>query len=127
MPAEPYRSPKESPAGAAEPDVTRLGSLLSVHAPPPFHRVLLGPLVVTLVGGGVGILFGSLALAFAAVPAAVAGLAWFPVRLRREKVTVYARGLLVSRGNQQATLLFEDVASRTPRCSQRSWLKRCAT
>jgi len=108
-PAPPYRAPVAvEEAGPSELD--RLGAVCSVHAPPPLPRALAGPVLLAGVVLGAGLAAGGplwLVAPFAA--AALAGLAWSPLRQRGLSVALHAEGLVLAGAGTRREVAFEDV------------------
>ncbi|WP_437662681.1 DUF6585 family protein [Sorangium sp. So ce1182] len=113
MPARPYREPApvEPDSAPQQPsEAARLGSLRSVHAPPPLRRALLGPIVIAVLvvaiaaGGG-----ASLALLVALAAVTVAILAWGPLRIRGWSAALHAQGLVLLRPGVRRVVAFDDV------------------
>jgi hypothetical protein len=112
MPA-PYREPVPvDPEPAPDPAaaLSRLGALLSRHAPPPLHRALLGPVLIA------GLLVGLAAVADAPIvlllpigAAAFTALAWSSLQLRGVSADLHAQGLVLAEDGVRHVVAFEDV------------------
>ncbi|MDC3952905.1 DUF6585 family protein [Polyangium jinanense] len=113
MPGRPYREPAPiDPGPAPEPTaaLARLGSLRSVHAPPPLHRALLGPILIAGLVVGVGAAVGGpLAIVAPFGAATLVLLAWSPLRTRGFSAALHAHGLLITQAGVRRPVAFEDV------------------
>jgi uncharacterized protein DUF6585 len=113
MSARPYREippiePDPAPQRASEAE--RIGSLRSVHAPPPLHRALVGPILIA----GLIVAFGAvcdapLSIAGAGAAVTLAILVWPPLRSRGRSAALHAQGLVLGRSGARRVVAFEDV------------------
>jgi hypothetical protein len=109
MPAPPYRErpPLEPEPPPPPPDV---GALRSLHAPPPFVRALVRPLVIAAVVVGVLCAMGlplAIAAPFGAATLTVLALSLF--RLRGVSVELHAGGLVLCKGATRRVVPFSEV------------------
>lgn len=113
MAARPYREPASiAPDPPPDPKaaLARLGGKRSVHVPPPLHRALLGPVLITAIITVVGLVAeGPPAVVLPCAAASFAILAWSPLRLGGFSAAVHERGLVLSRGRVRSVVPFEDV------------------
>ncbi|WP_437956606.1 DUF6585 family protein [Sorangium sp. So ce119] len=112
MPARPYRepSPVEPDPAPQQSEAVRLGSLRSVHAPPPLRRALLGPILIAALIVVIGAAGGaSLAILIALAGATLAILAWEPLRNRGWSAALHAQGLVLLQSGTRRVVPFDDV------------------
>jgi len=84
--------------------------LRSVHAPPPLHRALLGPLLIAILIVAAGAVFGApLALLILLAAVTFALLAWGPLRIRGWSAALHAQGVVLSRPATREVVAFADV------------------
>ncbi|KYF70615.1 hypothetical protein BE15_05190 [Sorangium cellulosum] len=112
VPARPYRepSPVEPDPVPQQSEAARLGSLRSVHAPPPLRRALLGPILIAALIVAIGAAGGAsrtILVALAAVTLAI--LAWEPLRNRGWSAALHAQGLVLLRRGTRRVVTFDDV------------------
>lgn len=107
-----YRSPAPVEPEPIDPqtELARLGPLHSVHAAPPLHHALSGPIAISALVAIVGALCEVPLPILAPIAVACLGLlAWSPLRTRGRSVGLHARGLLVGHAGTQRPVAFEDV------------------
>jgi hypothetical protein len=81
-----------------------------MHAPPPLHRALVGPILIA----GLVFAFGAACGAPLTIPGALAAvtlviLAWSPLRTRGHSAALHAKGLVLQRSGARRVVAFEDV------------------
>jgi hypothetical protein len=109
----PYRTPDAPPPEPAPPPISPLGALRSIHEPALRAYIVVAAIAVGLIllmGAVLAISFGAAVFAIVTPVAGVAALLTLPaLRLRGVRVDLYARGVVVLRGDQRDQVLFEDV------------------
>jgi hypothetical protein len=110
-PTQPYRDPLPvEPEPGRRSTLERIGSLRSMHEPPPLGRALALPFVLATLTGGIGVAIGGPVWVVAPFALAVFGvLASTPVRLRGFSAALHAEGLVLSRAGTSRVVAFADV------------------